>query len=175
MVCGPTANVEVESNACPAPLIGTTMSLPPSILNVTVPVGVPAPWVATVAVNVTDCPGNELLSDEVRFVVVAVAATSWIRLGDMLFVVLAVLLTNRAKTVCAPKVSEDVVNVAEPVGPTVTGLPSVPSMLKMTVPVGIVVLGATPETRAVNVTGCPRIELLSDEESIVAVTAALIA
>ena len=50
-------------------------------LNVSVPVGVPAPGAtaATVAVNVTDCPRFEGLRDEVTVVVVPSLFTVWVR------------------------------------------------------------------------------------------------
>jgi hypothetical protein len=68
---GPRASVEVVKVACrdefsvPVPMI-----VLPS-LNVTVPVGVPPPGgtVATVAVNVTDCPKLDGLEDELTDVI----------------------------------------------------------------------------------------------------------
>ena len=58
----------------------------PSIVNVTVPLGVPAPGAtaATVAVNVTDCPNTEGLAEEVTTVVVLALLTVWVRLEEVL-------------------------------------------------------------------------------------------
>jgi len=75
MLCVATVNVVVENVAvCTPP---TVVRVPdPSVvapsLKSTVPVGSPAPGLtaATVAVNVTDCPNTEGLSDEASVVVV---------------------------------------------------------------------------------------------------------
>ena len=75
MVCVPTASVEVEKEAWPAPSTVTleARTVAPSV-KVTVPVGTP-PVPATVAVNVTDWPDVDGFGDEVRVVVVAPWAT----------------------------------------------------------------------------------------------------
>src|SRR5437773_847912 len=72
----PTLNVDVVNVAFPEALRLTTAPLPPSILNVTDPVGVPPSAAETIAVNVTDSPGNELLSDVESIVVVAAATAA---------------------------------------------------------------------------------------------------
>ena len=58
----------------------------PSIVNVTVPLVVPAPGAtaATVAVNVTDWPNTEGLAEEVTTVVVSALLTVWVRLEEVL-------------------------------------------------------------------------------------------
>ena len=58
----------------------------PSIVNVTVPLGVPAPGAtaATVAVNVTDWPNTEGLAEEVTTVEVSALLTVWVRLEEVL-------------------------------------------------------------------------------------------
>ena len=60
-------------------------------MNVTVPVGVPAPGACTVtvAVNVTDCPNFEGFADDVTDVVVSAFWTSWSTLVDVLALKLA--------------------------------------------------------------------------------------
>ena len=92
MVCGPIANDEVAIEACPLPfkaseprVVPGERQVPPSI-NVTVPsvTGLPpsgtskfdlamAPVSATLAVNVTDCPGVDGSGDEVNEVDVPTA------------------------------------------------------------------------------------------------------
>lgn len=70
--CVAAASVEVTYVATPA-LNVDVLTGAPSILNVTVPDGLPAPGVTavTVAVNVTDCPNTDGFGAEVRLVVVA--------------------------------------------------------------------------------------------------------
>lgn len=64
IVCVPTDRVEVERFACP-PLSAAVPSVVAPSRKVTVPVGVPLVFEATVAVKVTDCPWVEfgLLDD----------------------------------------------------------------------------------------------------------------
>jgi hypothetical protein len=78
----PMVKVLVLNVATPLPLRLTVPTFDPSMLKVTDPVGVPAPDV-TVAVNVTDWPTAEGLRLDVRAVVV-VAATTWVRVFDVL-------------------------------------------------------------------------------------------
>jgi hypothetical protein len=84
MVCEPIDRVEVMNDARPAPSSGTTMSLPPSIWNVIVPVAGPASGTDTVAVNVTSWPTTELRSDDVTVVVVGTGATVCITEPELL-------------------------------------------------------------------------------------------
>jgi hypothetical protein len=75
----PTARADVVKVATPAPLsVPAPIGLPPS-RKVTVPVGVPAPGATgeTVAVNITDWPETEGLTDEVTAVVVFALLTTW--------------------------------------------------------------------------------------------------
>jgi hypothetical protein len=78
----PPLNALVENVACPLPFkLPLPITVAPS-LNVTVPVGVPAP--VTVAVNVTDVPKADGLTEEDRVVVLALAFTVWVRVGEVL-------------------------------------------------------------------------------------------
>src|SRR6185503_5778833 len=75
-VCGlpATVRVDVEHIACDEPLSGTfEQTGAASIVNVTVPVGVPpgGGTAVTVAVNVTVCPKTDGFADEETVVVVA--------------------------------------------------------------------------------------------------------
>src|SRR5947209_12664092 len=93
MVCWPSDRVDVLNEARPVLLSETTVSLPPSMWNVTEPVGTTLlPCDETTAVNVTVSPGNEVLSDEESVVVVSRALTSCVTLSDVLLLKLTVLL-----------------------------------------------------------------------------------
>ena len=70
IVCEPTDSDEVVSVACPDPSVVPVPNVVAPSLNVTVPVGIPAPEV-TVAVKVTLCPLVEGFGDEVSDVLVA--------------------------------------------------------------------------------------------------------
>lgn len=68
-VCAPTPRLEVVKLACIVPALELTVSVPSTVLpsiNVTVPVGVPPPAPLTVAVNVTDSPGDAKLVEEIK-------------------------------------------------------------------------------------------------------------
>ena len=65
----PTASAAVENFAVP-PLSGDVPRIFEPLMNVTVPVGVPEAFGATVAENVTDCPKAEGFDEEVIVVVV---------------------------------------------------------------------------------------------------------
>src|SRR5580704_3731878 len=65
----PTPNAAVENFAVP-PLSGDVPRIFEPLLNVTVPVGVPEAFGATVAENVTDCPKTEGFDEEVSVAVV---------------------------------------------------------------------------------------------------------
>jgi hypothetical protein len=119
---------------------------------VTEPAGVPAPGAtaATVAVNLTDCPYTEGLTEETAAVVEAALLTVWVNAAE-------VLPKNAPSPPYAaligwlPTGSADVLNIATP--PLSGTVPSVvdPS-LKLTEPVGVPVAGAMAVTAAVNVT-----------------------
>src|SRR5438552_2974765 len=75
--CAATDSAVALNVACPPLSVPVPSVVVPS-LNVTVPVGVPAPppLGLTVAVKVTDCPNAEGLADEVIVVVVATEVTT---------------------------------------------------------------------------------------------------
>ncbi len=77
MECTPTVNAEVETCAVPPDKETVPRDVVPS-LNVTVPDGVPpAGLLVTVAVNVTESPDADGLSDDVTPVVVGMFVTVW--------------------------------------------------------------------------------------------------
>jgi hypothetical protein len=66
MLCVPTLNDELENDATPlARVIAPESAVVPS-RNVTVPVGTPVVFEATVAVNITACDCAEGFSDDAR-------------------------------------------------------------------------------------------------------------
>ena len=78
MLCGlPATDSAVVLKVATPPLRVPVPNVAAPSLNVTVPVGVPAPGAtaATVAVNVTDWPNTEGLADEVSEVVVLAMVT----------------------------------------------------------------------------------------------------
>lgn len=86
MVWLPTASADVVNVATPEPFnVPVPMELPPS-RKLTVPLGVPAPGDAaeTVAVNVTDWPKTEGLTDDVTAVVVLSLFTTCDSTADVL-------------------------------------------------------------------------------------------
>src|SRR5205823_1060109 len=143
-------------------------TLLPSMVNVAVPVGVPAADV-TVAVNVTDWPTPDGLRLDVRLVVVR-AATVWVTVPDVL-AANPVAPPYWATTACDPAASELVLNVATPLAfkpmvPTV-----LPSMVKVAVPVGV----PDPDvTVAVKVTDWPTVDGFWLDVSAVVVVAATV-
>ena len=113
------------------------------MVNVTVPVGVPAEAPGeTTAVKVTCWPTVDGLSEDVSVVVVACklgAFTVCVGSDPLLGLTFASPL-YAAETVCDPAVSVDVVNCASSAPPTTasgTGVCAWPSMVKVTVPVGV--------------------------------------
>src|SRR5262249_37320378 len=131
-------------------------TLAPS-LNVTVPVGVPAPGATavTVAVNVTAWPNTEGAAVDVS----VVAALALLRVGEVAAGLLPLNLpspTYWARMRCEPADSVLELKVATPLALSVP-VPTtfVPSM-KLTVPVGMPTPGATVVTVAVNVTDWPK-------------------
>jgi hypothetical protein len=153
---------EVLKLAVPPPSVPVPKVVVPS-LNVTVPVGVPAPGDtgATVAVNVTDWPKTAGFAEEVTLVVVAVWLTVWATTADVLAVKLVSPLYT-AVMLWEPAPSDEVLNVAVP--PPIVPVPKVvvPS-LNVTVPVGIPAPGDTGTTVAVNVTDWPKSDGFNDE------------
>ena len=143
-------------------------------LNVTVPVGVPAPGdvAVTVAVNVTDWPNTDGLTDETSAVVVASWLTTWLVAVDVLVEVVRVAAVDRRDRVRCRPTSVLVVKVATP--PLSVPVPSVaePS-LNVTVPVGVPAPGDVAVTVAVNVTDWPNTDGLTDDSSAVVVASFL--
>jgi len=81
-----TESEEVANVATPDPLSAPVPSVVPPSLNVTLPVGVPAPGAtaATVAVKVTDWPNTDGWAEEVTPVVVAAWFTVWVTADEVL-------------------------------------------------------------------------------------------
>ena len=79
-----TDSADVENVATPPDSVPEPIVAAPS-LNVTVPVGVPAPEL-TVAVKVTLWPKTDGLAEEVRAVEVAAPLTVWVRALEVLVV-----------------------------------------------------------------------------------------
>jgi len=85
--CVPTLRSLVVNVAWPTPFnVPVPNVVPPSLKNVTVPVGGPAPGVTalTAAVNVTAWPSTDGLADDATVVVVKAWLTVWVRVGDVL-------------------------------------------------------------------------------------------
>src|SRR5437879_2891761 len=87
----------------------------PSMVNVTVPAGVPPPGAtaATVAVKIMDWPNTEGLIADVTTVVVSAAPTDWFRPAEVLVLKLASPLYT-AVIVWLPTLSAEVAKVAWP-------------------------------------------------------------
>ena len=139
------------------------------------PVGVPAPGAtaATVAVNVTFCPGVDGLADEVTAVVVLALFTTWSVASAPLLLLKLALPLYVAVTVYGLPVTVSVEVLACAVPPLkLTGAPRLdPSMRNWTVPVGVPDPGDTAATVAVKVTFCPKTDGLADEVTPVVVFA----
>jgi hypothetical protein len=121
-------------------------------LNVTVPVGVPAPGevTETVAVNVTVCPNTEGLADEET----EVEVEAWLTTSDNAEEVLPLKLVSAPYTaviLCVAADRDDVLKVAVPELSVPVPRVVAPS-LKVIVPDGVPAPGATTDTVAVNVT-----------------------
>ena len=83
MECVPCVNDFVVKAADPL-LTATVASVVAPSLNVTVPVGVPVNWGATLAVNVTFVPSAAGLSEEVSVVVLDALLTFWESAAEVL-------------------------------------------------------------------------------------------
>jgi len=154
----------------PLKLTGLPKSTP-SILNCTVPPGVPDPGALalTVAAKVTLWPNTEGLADEVTLVLVSALFTSCVIAPD----VLVLKLPSPPYTAVIewlPTASEEMFNVATP--PLNVPVPIVvtPS-LNVTVPLGVPDPGALALTVAVKITFCPNTEGVSDVATLVLVSA----
>lgn len=83
----PTESVEVSPLVAPPPdNVTAAPKFEPSILNWTVPVGVPEPGATalTVAVKVTGWPETEVLSEELIVVDVFALLTAWVKFAEVL-------------------------------------------------------------------------------------------
>src|SRR5262249_26461194 len=139
----------------------------PSMVNVTVPVGVPWPAIAgaTVALKLTASPGLDGFSDEVSVVVLALRISSvivWLVVGRR-----APWRVCRAKTLWKPRVSVLVGYRASPDASSATVATTLPSMLMSTKPDGGVGKppGVTSKTVSVKVTIWPSPPGLADVTS----------
>ena len=88
-VCEPTFNAEVLRVAVPALIVTGAWGVP-SMVKVTVPVGVPEPGATalTVAVKVTVWPDTDGLTEEVTVVVLLALLTVWVNGEAVLLLVL---------------------------------------------------------------------------------------
>ena len=170
--CTLTVKAEVDNVAMPpTPTVPVPRLVAPS-KNVTVPDGLPAPGAiaATVAVKVTDCPNTDGFGAEVRLVVVPVLLTTWVGSVPLLPLKLP-SPPYTAETVCEPIDNDDVLNVATP--PLDATAVGVPSIVKVTIPVGVPTPGSIGAIVAVKVTLCPKIDGFTDDTTLVVVLALL--
>ena len=158
----PAVRVAVVKVATPAVSVPVPSAVTPS-LNVTVPLGVPVAVLVTVAVNITDCPTLEGLSDEVKAVDDAFLFTTWLTAVEVLVRKVA-SPPYTAVMEWVPAVSAEVEKVATPAVSVPVPSTAAPS-LKVTVPLGVPV--AVLLTVAVKVTDCPTLEGLSEEVNAV--------
>ena len=169
----PTLSVVVLNVAVPPLSVPVTIVVTPS-LNVTLPVGVPAPGAtdATVAVNVTDCPKLDGFRLDVSVVAVFALFTNWISAGLVLVVCVA-SPPYTAVIECVPTASADVANVAVAEVPLAAVNVPVPRVvapsLNVTVPVGVVEPPVVSVTVAVKVTDCPKTDGLTLDVTVVVV------
>src|SRR5436309_1646666 len=132
------------SEALPLTSVTVPSAVAPS-LNVTVPVGTPAPDV-TVELSVTVCPTMDGFGVDVRLVDVAAAAgalTTWFTVAEVLTANVALPLYV-AVSGWVPTVSVDVTGEALPLT-SVTVPSTVAPPLNVTVPVGTPAAGTTGE------------------------------
>jgi hypothetical protein len=156
-------------------------------MNCTEPVGVAVliagPEVfATVAVNVTDCPKADGVTEEVTVVEVDAGVTVWLRVPEpplkppSLFVYTAVMVCGEPLTLRV-EVAPLVAVATDPDPDSGTGAPdATPSTKNWSEPVGVAVLIVDAEvltTVAVNVTDCPKVDGLTKEVTVVEVGAQL--
>ena len=154
-------------------------------MNWTEPVGVAVliagPEVlATVAVNVTDCPKVDGFTEEVTVVEVDAGLTVWLRVPELpvkpppVFVYTALMVCGKPPTLKV-EVALLVAVAAAPDPDSDTGAPNAaPSTKNWMEPVGVAVLIADPEvftTVAVNVNDCPKIDGFTKEVTAVEVGA----
>jgi hypothetical protein len=137
---------------------------------------IPAPEVlATVAVNVTDCPRIDGFNEEVTVVEVGAGLTVWLRVPELplklpsVFVYTALMVCGEPltlKVAVAPLVPV----TAAPDPDSGTAAPNAtPSTENWTEPVGVAVSPEVLATVAVNVTDCPKIDGFTEEVTVVEV------
>jgi hypothetical protein len=155
--------------ACVFALVSAAIRMTLPSWMVTVPVGrtVVGSTGLTVAGNVTGWPKNEGLADEVNVVLVSALVTVWeltvcVKATEVLGVKFGLPLSVAVR-VWLPAPSVEVVTVAWPDVLRLTGVWAVPSIVKVTVPVGVPAPGETALTVAVKVTGGPTTDGLTDE------------
>src|SRR5438093_7765852 len=154
--------------AVPADRTSGPPRLDPSTLNCTDPLGVPEPGAIapTVAVNVTDWPNTDGLTEEVTEALLPALFTTW---AEAMVPVLPLKLASPEKTadtVCEPTASVVVDFVAWPPDTGTDAPMPAPSTLNCTVPpCGLPDPGAMGRMTAVNVTCWPNTDGLADVES----------
>ncbi len=132
--------------------------------NETVPVGVAAAALLTVAVNVTVWPTLDGLAEEARAIVVETRVTDWVTTAEVL-PAKAAFAEYVAVMEWEPTTRSGVVKVAWPAARAPVPMAAAPSK-NVTVPVGV------PDallTVAVKVTACPNTDGLSEEITLVLV------
>jgi hypothetical protein len=156
----PPASEEVEKAAWPL-LTATGVCAVPSIVKVTVPLGVPEPGATTptAAVSVSGCPNTVGAAGAETVVVVAALVTVWTGSRKLLLKWLSPLYSMEISW--APTLSVEMVKVAWPLM-TATGFCAVPSTENVTVPVIVPVFEITALTDAVNEIGCPKTDGSAD-------------
>src|SRR5260370_25498206 len=157
--------------ATPLVTVSGYPTLEPSTANCTVPVGVPPPSEATVAVKVTGWPTRDGLTDDRIEVVVGYPCTTW-SIEDDVDWLNAASPEYVAVTVWVPGMSE--VTPERVATPSDTGAEprtSLPSATNWTVPVGVPAPGEVTVTVAVKATGVPTSAGLVADPSDVVVSA----
>ena len=170
----PTASELVPPLVALPPLNDTGLpKFEPSILNCTVPLGVPAPGAVapTVTVKLTFCPKTDGVSDELTMLAVLALFTVCVKSADVLVRKFPSPLYSAVIT-CGPTDKEAIVPLLALPPLKLTDEPkSAPSSLNCTVPLGVPDPGAVALIVAVNVTGCPNTDGLKDELTTVVVSA----
>ena len=166
IVCVPFVSDEIARTAWSFPLTmwsGTGASETPSIVKTTFPDGLPAvPVAETMTVNVTLWPTVDGSTEDVSTVAVGCmlrAFTTCVGSDPLLELTCASPL-YAAVTECCPAVSVEVANCTSSCPPTMascTGACAWPSMVNVTVPVGVPWYEGA-ETTAANVTCWPTVE-----------------
>ena len=169
-VCVATLKEDVVKVAWPLAMVTLAARVVAPSVKVTVPLGVPAPGAtaATVAVKVTAWPNTDGLGDELTVLLLEALFTTC-GVTESFPVELPKLLSPlyAAVMVCVATLKAEVVKVAWPEVMVTLAASVVAPSVKVTVPVGVPVAGATAATMAVNVTACPNTEGLGAEVTVV--------